>query len=150
MESLIAKCIQQYGGQSMPHVSAAVMRSERIVAEISGAEVASYELADIDDTGQLPPFGNNPITKMSLSPDSLQIDVELRGSLRSRRPWAMQSPAFSRGTQELFAPAAGRLFEEMGNVPTAIIFQFCFSELSIVPQTVSADRHPAEHQMSLR
>jgi hypothetical protein len=87
---------------------------------------------------------------MILSPDSLQIDIEFRGSLRSGRPLAMKSFAFSSGSQEVFEPPAGRLFKEMGDVPAAIIFQVCSSELRIGHQTVSADRHPVEHRTILR
>jgi hypothetical protein len=122
------------------------VRSKRIVAKIAGSEVAAYNLADIDDSGQLTLYGNDPIADIILSPDSLQIDIEFRGSLGSGRPLAMKSPAFASCAQEFFAPTAGRLFEEMGDVPPAIIFQVCFSESHSGHQTVSADRHPVEHR----
>ena len=144
------KCIHQNGGEPLPHVSPSIVRSKRIVPKIAGAEIASYNLADIDDAGKLPLLGNDPITAVSLSPKAFQIDIEFRGSLRNGRPLAMQSPAFSSGTQELFAPPAGRLFEAMWDIPPAIIFQVCFSESHSEHQTVSADRHPVEHRTILR
>ena len=67
MEPLIIKCIHQNGGEPLPHIALSIVRSKRIVAQIAGAEVASHNLADIDDSGQLTPFGNDPIPEMSFS-----------------------------------------------------------------------------------
>ncbi len=122
---------------------------KRIITKIAGAEAAPDNFADIDDAGQFPFFGNDPVAEVSFSAGPFQVCVELRGSLRCRRPLSMESLAFSSGSQEFFAPPAGRLFEEMGDVPAAIIFQVCFSESHNGHRTISADRHPVEHQSIL-
>src|SRR3954468_16339238 len=129
MQSMLLKCIPQNGGEPVRHVSATVVRSKGIVTKIAGAEVASYDLADMDNTGQLELFGYYPISEMSLSPNALQIDIEFRRSLGSARPLSVECPAFSNGTQEFFSAPAGRLFE-------AIIFQVGFSESHSGHQTV--------------
>ena len=146
MESLIVKCFEKNGAKTARHISAAVMRYERIGAKIAGTEVTSYDLADRDDAGQFTFFGNYPISKTGFSQDSLQIGIEFRRSLRCRRPPSVEFPASSNSIQKFFPPSEGRLLERMGDVPAALIFQFCFSELHIGHQTISDDRYPAEHQ----
>ena len=146
MKSVIIKCIEQNGSKTLRHVSPAMVRCKRIVTKITGAEAAPNNFADIDDTGQFPLFGNDPVAEVSFSAGPFQVCIELCGSARCRRPLSMENPAFSRCTQEFFLPPPGRFFEEMGDVPAAIIFQVCFSESHNGRRTISSDRYPVERQ----
>jgi hypothetical protein len=67
-----------------------MMWCERIVTEVGRTEVTPDNLADVDDAGQFTLFGNNPISEMSHSPGALEIDVEVRASLRRGRPFPME------------------------------------------------------------
>jgi hypothetical protein len=112
MKLVHAEYVGQYGLQAALHETLTVVRYERVVAEVAGAEVAPHDLADVDDGGKVVVRGTHPVADARRLLEALQVPIECLNRSRGRSPVAVQRSTSAHGGQELVSAAAGWLFEK--------------------------------------
>src|ERR1044072_170164 len=111
MESLAPKGLGQNCAKTFLHVAASVMRCECVVAEITRAEYAAYNLIDVDNSSQLATLSAYPVAQMCFLAQALQIRIKFLYCFRRRCPTSVQFLAPSHGLEKLIASFSRRFHQ---------------------------------------
>jgi len=101
MEPMSPECLRKHRAQSSIHIAASVVRHERIVSKITGAEQPSHDLIDVDNAGKFPSLGANPVADMSRASEALEVIAKGFVGPWWRSPVPVKVTASSHGIEKL-------------------------------------------------